>query len=75
MRDDWLFAGGRRAAASERLYDAATELIFRDGFDNFSIDDLARSTHCSRATIYRYAGGKKDIRDAVLTRAAARIVE
>ena len=32
-------------------------------------------THCSRATIYRYVGGKKDIRDAVLARAAARIIE
>lgn len=75
MRDDWLFAAGRRAAAAERLYDAATELIFRDGFDNFSIDVLAQKTHCSRATVYRYAGGKQDIREAVLTRAAARIVD
>jgi AcrR family transcriptional regulator len=53
MRDDWLFADGRRAAAAERIYDAAGELISRDGFDNFSIDVLAQSTHCSRATIYR----------------------
>lgn len=75
MRDDWLFADGRRAAAAERIYDAAGELISRDGFDNFSIDVLAQSTHCSRATIYRYAGGKKEIREAVLMRAAARIVD
>ena len=33
------------------------------------------ATHCSRATIYRYVGGKKDIREAVLARAASRIVE
>jgi AcrR family transcriptional regulator len=31
--------------------------------------------HCSRATIYRYAGGKAEIRDAVVARSAARIVE
>lgn len=33
------------------------------------------SRTCSRATIYRYAGGKAEIRDAVLTRAAARIID
>ena len=52
----------------------ATELIFRDGMDAFDVDTLAAATHCSRATIYRFVGGKKDIRDAVLARAATRIV-
>jgi AcrR family transcriptional regulator len=74
-RDDWLFDGGRHATATERIYAAATELIVRDGFDTFSIDALAERTHCSRATIYRYIGGKKEIRDAVLARTAARIIE
>lgn len=74
-RDDWLFDDGRRAAATERLYAMATELIYRDGMDAFNVDALAAATHCSRATIYRYVGGKKDIRDAVLARAATRIVE
>jgi len=74
-RDDWLFDGARSAVATERIYSAATELILRDGLDAFSIDSLAAMTHCSRATIYRYVGGKKEIRDAVLARAAARIVE
>jgi AcrR family transcriptional regulator len=74
-RDDWLFDDGRRAAAIERIYAAATELIYRDGMDAFNVDVLAATTHCSRATIYRYVGGKKDIREAVLARAATRIVE
>jgi AcrR family transcriptional regulator len=74
-RDDWLFDDGRRATATERIYAMATELVVRDGFDAFSIDALAARTHCSRATIYRYVGGKKDIRDAVLARTAARIIE
>jgi AcrR family transcriptional regulator len=74
-RDDWLFDDGRRATATERIYATATELIFRDGMDAFNVDTLAAATHCSRATIYRYVGGKKDIRDAVLARAATRIVE
>jgi AcrR family transcriptional regulator len=74
-RDDWLFDGGRRAVATERIYAMATEQIVRDGLDAFSVDALAARTHCSRATIYRYVGGKKDIRDAVLARTAARIIE
>jgi AcrR family transcriptional regulator len=74
-RDDWLFDDGRRATATERIYTAATELIQRDGMDAFSVDALAAATHCSRATIYRYVGGKRDIREAVLARAATRIVE
>src|SRR5690349_8514184 len=43
--------------------------------DAFSVDALAAMTHCSRATIYRYVGGKNDIREAVLARAGARVVE
>jgi AcrR family transcriptional regulator len=74
-RDDWLFDEGRRSAAAERIYAAAAELIYRDGMDAFSVDVLATQTHCSRATIYRYVGGKKDIREAVLARAASRIVQ
>lgn len=73
-RDDWVFDDGRHAAATERIYAQASELIYRDGFDAFSIDTLAATTHCSRATIYRYVGGKKQIRDAVLSRSGARIV-
>jgi AcrR family transcriptional regulator len=74
-RDDWLFDGGRHATATERIYAMATEQIVRDGFDAFSVDALATLTHCSRATIYRYVGGKKQIREAVLARTAARIIE
>jgi AcrR family transcriptional regulator len=74
-RDDWLFDGGRHATATERIYATATELIIRDGMDAFSVDTLAARTHCSRATIYRYVGGKRQIRDAVLAGTAARIIE
>jgi AcrR family transcriptional regulator len=47
----------------------------RDGLEAFDMDALAAQVHCSRATIYRYAGGKAQIRDAVLLRLAARIVD
>jgi AcrR family transcriptional regulator len=73
-RSDWLVGGDRRTAAAERIYAAATDLA-RDGMDAFDIDALAARVHCSRATIYRCAGGKRQIRDAVMVRAASRIVE
>jgi AcrR family transcriptional regulator len=74
-RDDWLVGGDRRTIAAERIYEAATALITRDGLEALDIDTLATRVHCSRATIYRHAGGKAEIRDAVLIRAAARIIE
>ncbi len=73
-RSDWLVDGDRSALATERIYSAATELIFRHGFDAFSIDALSDRVHCSRATIYRHVGGKSQIREAVTARAAARII-
>lgn len=74
-RGDWLVGGDRRTIAADKIYDAATDLIAREGPDAFDIDVLAARVHCSRATIYRYAGGKAEIRDAVVARSAARIVD
>jgi AcrR family transcriptional regulator len=75
VRDDWVVGGDRRAAAAERIYAAATDLVVRDGLDAFDIDTLAAQVHCSRATVYRYAGGKAQIRDAVLMRLSASIID
>ena len=74
-RDDWLVGGDRREIAAERIYDAATDLMTREGPGALDIDTLASQVHCSRATIYRYVGGKAEIRDTVLARAGARIIE
>jgi AcrR family transcriptional regulator len=74
-RGDWLVGGDRRAAATERIYEIATELVADGGFAAFDIDALAARAHCSRATIYRHVGGKAQIREGVLNRVAARIVE
>ncbi|CDP89732.1 MULTISPECIES: TetR/AcrR family transcriptional regulator [Mycolicibacterium] len=74
-RTDWLVGADRRVEAAERIYSAAAEMAARDGFDALDIDALAARVHCSRATIYRHAGGKAQIRDAVLARLAASIVE
>ncbi|MDT0440938.1 TetR/AcrR family transcriptional regulator, partial [Streptomyces doudnae] len=73
-RKDWLIGGDRRVEAAERIYTAAAEMAARDGFDALDIDALAARVHCSRATVYRHAGGKAQIRDAVLARLAASIV-
>lgn len=73
-RDDWVLGGDRRAAAADRIYAAATDLVIHEGLDAFDIETLAARVHCSRATIYRYAGGKAQIRDAVLMRLAAGII-
>jgi AcrR family transcriptional regulator len=74
-RQDWVVGGDRRAAAAERIYSAAADLMIRDGLDALDIDSLAKQVHCSRATIYRYAGGKAHIRDTVLLRIAAGITD
>lgn len=75
VRDDWVVGGDRRAAAADRIYAAATELVVREGLDAFDIGTLAARVHCSRATIYRYAGGKAQIRDAVLIRLSTGIID
>jgi AcrR family transcriptional regulator len=71
--DDWVLGGDRSVAAAERIYDAAADLIAREGLDALDIDRLAAVVHCSRATIYRHVGGKSDIRDVVVRRAAIRV--
>lgn len=72
---DWLLGRDRRSAAAERIYAAAAELISRHGYDAFTIDALAAKLHCSPATIYRRAGGKTAIRDAVVAIQATRILD
>jgi AcrR family transcriptional regulator len=75
VRVDWLLGSERHTAAADRIYASATELVLREGLEAFDMDALAAQVHCSRATLYRYAGGKAQIRDAVLLRLAARIVD
>jgi AcrR family transcriptional regulator len=74
-RDDWLVGRDRRTEAAERIYAAAADLIARRGYEAFTIEALAAQVHCSPATIYRHAGGKAAIRDAVVAIQAAHIVD
>ncbi|MGE2717002.1 TetR/AcrR family transcriptional regulator [Mycolicibacterium litorale] len=73
--DDWLVGRDRHSAAADRIYAAAADLMSRNGFDAFSIDELAATVHCSPATIYRHTGGKTAIRDVVMSRQAERILD
>ncbi|MBI2698744.1 TetR/AcrR family transcriptional regulator [Mycobacterium gordonae] len=73
--DDWLVGRDRATEATARILNAAADLISRHGYGAFSIDALAAKVHCSPATIYRHAGGKTAIRDAVVAMHANRIVE
>ncbi|WP_156095199.1 TetR/AcrR family transcriptional regulator, partial [Nocardia lijiangensis] len=70
---DWLAGGDRRALAVERIHAAAADLIAREGMAGLSIDRVAMRAGCSRATVYRYVGGKGALREAVLAGATARI--
>lgn len=72
---DWLVGRNRHSEAAERILVAAADLISRRGYDEFSIDELANAVHCSPATIYRHAGGKTAIRDAVTGMHAERILQ
>jgi len=74
-RHDWLVGRDRQSEAAERIYVAAADLIARRGYDSFTIEALSAQVHCSPATIYRHAGGKAAIRDAVVAIQAARIVD
>src|SRR5689334_14715983 len=73
--EDWLVGRARHDEAAERIYAAAAGIMSRHGYDAFSIDALSAAVHCSPATIYRHAGGKRAIRDAVLGRQAERILD
>ncbi|HEX7823875.1 MAG TPA: TetR/AcrR family transcriptional regulator, partial [Mycobacterium sp.] len=59
--------------ATERIYAAAADSAALHGLDRLNIDDIAARVGCSRATVYRHVGGKRQLRDGVLTRSIARI--
>jgi AcrR family transcriptional regulator len=74
-RHDWLLGRDRASEATERIHAAAADLIAHDGYEGFTIEALAAKIPCSVATIYRHAGGKAAIRDAVVAIQAARILD
>lgn len=73
-RRDWALGPDRNAAARERILSAASELVSRRGFEAFTVEALAGKLHCSPATVYRHAGGKTMIIEALISRFSERIV-
>jgi AcrR family transcriptional regulator len=55
----------RVAAPAQRLIEAAAECLARWGIAKTTVDDVARAAGVSRATVYRYFGGKDDLLLAV----------
>jgi len=70
---DWLAGGDRTELATERIYAAAAASAALHGLDRLNIDEVAARVGCSRATVYRHVGGKRQLRDGVLARSIARI--
>ncbi|MEV0245062.1 helix-turn-helix domain-containing protein [Nocardia sp. NPDC050712] len=65
----------RSAVARQRIETAAAELFLEHGVDRVGVADIAARAGCSRATLYRHAGGKSELVHRVLTRAAATVAE
>ncbi|WP_439032369.1 TetR/AcrR family transcriptional regulator [Gordonia terrae] len=75
MARDWLVGGDRADAARDRLVAHAAALIGRRGLDAFDLDELGRRAHCSRATIYRHAGGRAALIEAVFATTSAPVLD
>lgn len=74
-RTDWLVGRDRSAAATDRIYEAASDIVVRKGFEALTIGALAQRVHCSPATIYRHVGGKAEIMEAVTLRLSMQVVD
>lgn len=75
MTNDWLIGSSRADTARRRLIEVAGRLIAERGIDRFDLAELAQRAHCSRATIYRHTGGKKQLIEAVFLITSTRITE
>ncbi|UGT41545.1 TetR/AcrR family transcriptional regulator [Nocardia yamanashiensis] len=75
QRDDWLAGGNRRTVARERILAAATALFLERGIAAVGIDEIAARAGCSRATLYRHAGGKSDLVRAVIATSAVKVAD
>lgn len=55
---------GRGRLTAEReaeVYDAVLDVLIADGYTSFTLDEVARRAHCSKATLYRNWSGKQDL--------------
>ncbi|MGB3699437.1 MAG: TetR/AcrR family transcriptional regulator [Gordonia sp. (in: high G+C Gram-positive bacteria)] len=68
---DWM-RGTRREAVQERILQIAGEVFAAEGPDA-SMAELAAAVGCSRATLYRYFDGRRQLQLAYVERVARRI--
>jgi AcrR family transcriptional regulator len=69
---DWL-AANRSDAAAEKILDAAEELFTRDDPATVGMNDIAKASGCSRATLYRYFDNRDALYTAYVHREANRV--
>jgi AcrR family transcriptional regulator len=60
----------RPAGRRERIIDAAARLFNERGFYGVHIDDIAKASEMSTATLYQHVSGKTEVLSAVLERGA-----
>ncbi|MEV0685487.1 helix-turn-helix domain-containing protein [Nocardia sp. NPDC050378] len=75
QRIDWLTGRARHTVARERIVAAAADLFLQHGVAAVGIDDIAAHAGCSRATLYRHAGGKTELVRAVMAASAATVAD
>lgn len=63
-----------RVTESEAVLDAAGRLLASRGIAGTTVDDVAAEAGVSRATVYRYIGGKDELVRAVIGREAADVL-
>jgi AcrR family transcriptional regulator len=65
---DWLAGGTRREASQARILEVAAQLIVERGAACVTTEDICQRVGCSRATLYRYIGGRPAIFAALVER-------
>jgi AcrR family transcriptional regulator len=59
------------AQRREQMLDAANELFAERGYEEVSVEDIARSAGVARGLVHHYFGGRKEVYLALLERLAA----
>ena len=59
------------ATRREQILDAANELFAERGYDEVTIDDIAKGAGVARGLVHHYFGGRKDVYLALLERLGA----
>lgn len=72
MAGDWL-ASSRGDVAAEKILDAAEELFARHGAASVGMNDIAKASGCSRATLYRYFENRDALYTAYVHRETHRV--